>query len=56
MDIILIVENQFVNQDQDPDDTQGNAQDKKKNKEWLCQLPAHQDQHGNPCWEEGKDC
>ena len=49
MDIILIVENQFVNQDQDPDDTQGNAQDKKKNKEWLCQLPAYQDQHGNPC-------
>ena len=46
MDIILIMENQFGNQDRDQDDTQGNAQD---NKEWLCQLPAHQDQHGNPC-------
>ena len=52
MDIILIVENQFGNLDQDQDYTQGNAQDKKKNKEWLCQLPAHQDQHG----EEGEDC
>ena len=49
MDIILIVENQFGNLDQDQDYTQGNAQDKKKNKEWLCQFPAHQDQHGNPC-------
>ena len=56
MNIILIMENQFGNQDQYPDDTKGNAQDKKKNKEWFCQLPTHQDHLGNSCKEEGKDC